>query len=261
MTIAGTFDHSSGRHLDVDGARIYYEVRGNEEGPPLLFLHGGFGTIEDFNGLLPGLSSDFKIIGIDSRGHGASTLGPKALTYELMQRDVLSVLEHLGIDSPSILGFSDGGIVAYRLASMTSLRIRKLVTVGADWRPPSAPIREILSRVTADSWRAKFPETYEAYQKNNPEPDFDAFARSLVQTWLDSGPTGYPGEAVRDITCPLLIVRGANDHLVPLEDVAELRGKVAGSKLVNIPFAGHTAFADQKELFLIHLRPFLVPVR
>ena len=37
----GTFDHDSGEHLTVDGARIYYEVCGNKDGPPLLFLHGG----------------------------------------------------------------------------------------------------------------------------------------------------------------------------------------------------------------------------
>lgn len=69
------FDHESGESLDTDGAKIYFEICGNPEGPPLLMLHGGFGTIEDFNIFLPGLGNDFKIIGIDSRGHGRSTLG------------------------------------------------------------------------------------------------------------------------------------------------------------------------------------------
>lgn len=251
------FDHRSGEHLEIDGAKIYYEVCGNKEGPALLFLHGGLGSIEDFNGILPDLSGDFRIVGIDSRGHGKSTLGSGELTYERIQKDVLRVLEHLGIDVVSIIGFSDGGIVAYRLAALTSLRVEKLVTIGGDWQPPEDPVREILSRVTGESWRTKFPESYEIYRQHNPEPDFDAFVRSAVKMWLDSAASGYPNEAVRNISCPLLIVRGDDDHLVPLRGVVELRGMVDGSKLLNIPFAAHVAFDDQKDIFLMSLRQFL----
>ncbi|MCL4321264.1 MAG: hypothetical protein M0016_07380 [Deltaproteobacteria bacterium] len=46
------FDHNSGDTLDIDGARIYYEVAGNENSPALLVLHGGFGNMEDFNTII-----------------------------------------------------------------------------------------------------------------------------------------------------------------------------------------------------------------
>ena len=49
------FDHNSGEHLKVSGAKIYYELKGKEHNPVLLFLHGGFGNIEDFNGVIPNL--------------------------------------------------------------------------------------------------------------------------------------------------------------------------------------------------------------
>lgn len=252
-----TFDHTAGEHLTVDGARIYFEVCGKTDGPPLLFLHGGFGNIEDFNGILPSVSGDFKIIGIDSRGHGKSTLGSEALTYERLQKDVLRVLEHLGIETVSLLGFSDGGIVAYRLASLTSLKVDKMVTIGADWQPPDEAAREIYSKVTGESWRRKFPKIYEAYQRWNPEPDFDAFARASVGMWMDDGASGYPGEVVRKISCPLLIVRGDDDHLLPLREMATLRDMIKSSRLLNIPFAGHVAFGDQQDIFLTSLKQFL----
>lgn len=252
------FDHESGESLDVGGARIYFEICGNQEGPSLLMLHGGFGTIEDFNVFLPSVSDDFRVIGIDSRGHGKSTLGSKELTYELLQQDVLRVLEHLGLTSVSIIGFSDGGIVGYRLAALTPLRVEKMVTIGAAWRLlEDDPVREIFSRVTPESWRTKFPETVELYQRLNPEPDFDAFAWTSVRMWLDSSASGYPHEAVGDISCPLLIVRGDEDHLVSLADIAELRQRIKGSKLLNVPFAGHVAHEDQRETFLISLKQFL----
>jgi pimeloyl-ACP methyl ester carboxylesterase len=253
-----TFDHSSGEYVDIDGARIYYEVTGNEDGPALLVLHGGFGNLEDLNSILPDLSKEFRVVGIDNRGQGKSTLGSKALTYERIQKDVERILAYLKIDSLSILGFSDGGITAYRLASLTSLKIEKLVTIGARWHLKNTePTREIFLKITGESWRNKFPATYDAYQKLNPEPNFDLLVQSLTKMWLDSTASGYPNEAVTNISCPLLIVRGDDDHLLSREAVVELSRSVKGSRLLNIPFAGHVAFEDQKEIFMISLSEFL----
>ncbi|MHB1698424.1 MAG: alpha/beta fold hydrolase [bacterium] len=252
------FDHNSGEYLDIDGARIYYEVAGNENSPALLVLHGGFGNMEDFNAMLLDLNKEFKVIGIDSRGQGKSTLGSKALTYEQIQKDVERVLEHLNIDTLSIIGFSDGGIVAYRLASLTPLNIEKLVSIGSSWHIKNTePTRDMFLKITGESWRNKFPATYDAYQKLNPEPDFDFLAQSVIKMWLDSSSSGRPNEAVKNISCPLLIVRGDDDHLLSREAAVELSGLVKKSMLLNIPFAGHVAFEDQKEIFMIILNKFL----
>ena len=91
----------------------------------------------------------------------------------------------------------------------------------------------------------------------NPEPNFDFLAESLVKMWLDENPSGYPNEAVKNITCPLLIVRGDDDHLISRETVFELSEIVKSSRLLNIPFAGHAAFEEQKEIFMISLNEFL----
>ena len=124
------FDHQSGQYLEVGTARIYYEVAGTEGKPVLLILHGGFGSLEDTTSIHDALYPLFTVIGIDTRGHGKSTLGSEELTYQRVQQDVELVLQHLKIDRLSILGFSDGGIVAYRLAAFSNLRIEKMVTIG-----------------------------------------------------------------------------------------------------------------------------------
>ena len=69
------FDHISGKYFKIDDSEIYCEVIGDEKNPALLFLHGGLGNIEDFNDIISELPDQFRIIGIDSRGHGKSTLG------------------------------------------------------------------------------------------------------------------------------------------------------------------------------------------
>jgi pimeloyl-ACP methyl ester carboxylesterase len=80
------FDHKSGEYLTRNGTIIYYKETGKKDGPTLLLLHGVFGDIENFNTIIPGLSDNFRIIGIDSRGHGKSTRDNKELTYELLQK-------------------------------------------------------------------------------------------------------------------------------------------------------------------------------
>jgi len=253
-----TLDHNSGCHIDIDGAKIYYEIAGGENDPVLLFLHGGFGSLEDGNSFLTRLQGNFRIIGIDSQGQGASTLGQQNLSYERLQKNVEQILARLNIDTLSVIGFSDGGIVGYRLASLSGLNIKKLVTIGSRWSFKNAELtKDILRRVTAESWRKKFPDTYEKYCKLNPEPDFDRLVRSIVRMWLDSDSSGYPNEAVKNIACPLLILRGDDDHLIPREFVFELSELVKRSMLLNIPFAGHAAFLDQEEIFNLTLNRFL----
>jgi pimeloyl-ACP methyl ester carboxylesterase len=253
-----TLGHNSGRHIEIDGAKIYYEITGDEGDPVLLFLHGGFGSLEDGNSFLSQLQGSFRIIGVDSQGQGSSTLGRQNLSYERLQKNVEQILARLNIDALSVIGFSDGGIVGYRLASLSGLSIKKLVTIGSRWSYKNAEAtKDILGRVTAESWRKRFPGDYEKYCKLNPEPDFDRLFKSVVRMWLDSDSSGYPNEAVKNIACPLLIVRGDNDHLIPREVVFELSGLVKSSTLLNIPFAGHAAHLDQEKIFNFVLNRFL----
>ncbi len=252
-----TFDHQAGRHIDIRGARIYAESTGPADGPALVLLHGGFGNLEDFNPLLPALEG-WRLIGIDSRGHGKSTLGDGPWSYRLVQEDVEQVLAELGVRRCAVLGFSDGGIVALRMAVSGRVSIDRLVVVGATWHHKNlAASRGILEKVTADSWRRKFPQTWDAYQRLNPEPDFERLARELVAGWLDEGPGGHPDEAVDRIRVPVLVVRGDDDHLTTLPDAVELRGRLSQGHFLGIPFAGHVAHDDGADLFVPVLRRFL----
>jgi pimeloyl-ACP methyl ester carboxylesterase len=257
-TIAQRFDHRSGQYVAINGAQIYYEVKGKKNAPVLLLLHGGYGNIEDFNAILPELGKEYTLIGIDSRGHGKSTLGNSSLTYELIQKDVETILQQLQVDSFSIIGFSDGGIVAYRLAALTSLKIRKIITIGSRWNIKNTePKKGDWLEMTGDGIREKWPEDFTAYQSLNPEPDFNRFTQLMVKMWLDSTATGHPDERVKDIHCPVLMVRGGHDTYISLDDFAELSRLIRRAYVLNIPFAGHYAFKDQKEIFLIALKQFL----
>jgi pimeloyl-ACP methyl ester carboxylesterase len=253
------FTHATGKYLQIEDSQIYFETAGNPDGQPLVLLHGGLGTMADFNSILEKLPQQFRFIGIDLRGQGKSTTGAVRLSYEQYQEDVEAVLVHLGVDSCCLLGFSDGGIVGYRLAAKEQTKIKKLITIGSQWRlKADDPSFSMLSGVTSKIWSGMFPESVKYYEKINQKPDFDALVKSVVQVWTDSQSTGYPDEAVRNIKAPMLIVRGDEDPLFSLSEAVELRSRVRGSSFLNIPFAGHVAYEESGTIFLAAANAFLI---
>lgn len=251
MTTPIRFTHESGRSIPCGDASIYVEETGNLAGPVLILLHGGFGTIEDFNPILPALGRHFRLIGIDSRGHGKSTLGDAALTYETLASDLAQVVDALELREYSLLGFSDGGIAAYRHALRRDPRLLKIVTVGASWEMnESDPAWEMLSGMTGDAWREMFPDSVAAYQRLNPQPDYDRFAAAVIALWTDLSPTGYPGQRMSDISIPLLVARGDNDFLTNLDSFARLKTLNPAIAFLNVPQAEHVAFAEAPDVCL-----------
>ena len=251
-----TFNHNNGKHYQINGADIYYEEIGNQSGTPLLFLHGGFGNIEDFNTIIPLLKNDYRIIGIDSRGQGKSTLGDKGLSYEILQKDVETILEHLQITKVAIIGVSDGGIIAYRLACFSTLKIEKLITIGSRWHSNNMKeTKGILEKVTVPFWKEKHPETIEMYEKLNPLPDFNILTDLVVKMWLKE--ESYPNEKLKDINCETLIIHGDKDNLIKRKFVFELSELIPGSDLFNVPFAGHVVYTEQPEILMDGINWFL----
>lgn len=253
------FNHISGEYFSVEEAKIYYEETGNKSEPVVLFLHGGFGTMEDFNPMLSSLPKQYRIIALDSQGQGKSTLGNKKLTYERMQLDIESLLHFLNIGSVSIIGFSDGGMIAYRMAISSTIKIEKIVAIDAPWSSEDLLTnKEMYSKINAESWKEKFTDSYKMYQKLNPKVDFEVLTNALKEMWLDEGLTGgYPGENVNKIKCPTLIIRGDDDHLFSRKSATKLADSIKDASFLNIPFAEHESFKDQPEIVKSVVNSFL----
>ncbi|GAA3585592.1 MULTISPECIES: alpha/beta fold hydrolase [Marinobacter] len=254
-------DHQSGAFLDLDDARIYYEMAGSPHGHPVILLHGGLGSLEDFHPITGLIPDSFQVVAIDMRGHGRSTLGTKPLTYQQHQADIQSLIRHLNLKEYSLLGFSDGGIVAYRLAAANNV-VCALVTIGAQWRLSTQdPSFEILDGVTAAAWTAMFPDAPQKYGALNPQGSFNGLVKSCVNLWTDLGTTGYPQDSISSIDCPTLILRGDGDFLLSLEEAAEAQAMISGSSFGNIPFAGHAAIEEAPEITGEIVRRFLLNPR
>ncbi|MEJ2766303.1 alpha/beta hydrolase [Photobacterium sp. MCCC 1A19761] len=251
------FTHTLGQSLPINAADIYVEIAGNPTGEPLVLLHGGLGNMMDFNAIVEHLPEQFQLIGIDFRGHGKSTLGNAPLTYRQYQADVEAVLDQLEITHYSVIGFSDGGITALRLAAAQPSRIRALVTIGAHHQLDSDdPVLDIYAAMTANKWRTLFPDNVAQYEATNPEPDFERLVPAVVALWTET--TAYPGEAVRHISAPTLMVRGDQDHLCTRAHTLSLGELVPQADLFNLPGTGHDALNEAPALSIAGITPFLL---
>ncbi|KTD02384.1 chloroperoxidase [Legionella geestiana] len=251
------FNHKNGYYLTAGEAQIYVEETGSPDGYPVIFLHGGLGSICDYSPFVGKIDTRFRCIGIDTRGHGMSTRGSEPLTYELLEKDTAEVLRQLNISRCAITGFSDGGIIAMRLGISKPQLISHLIGIGADWNPPDATLQALFSSLTIDSWKNKFPETIELYERLNPNPDFSNLMQAVIRMWLDLTPSGYPGKRVQALKCQTLIIRGDADPFLPLRHCAELHQEIPDAHFLNVPFAGHAAHITHAEAVGAFINQFL----
>ncbi len=117
----------------VNGIKLYYAVFNEQGKDPVILLHGGFVSSDEWGFEVPLLAKTHQVIVVDSRGHGRSSLGERPLSYELMTSDVLQLMDQLKIGKASIVGWSDGGIIGMILAIRHPERISKLFTFGANY--------------------------------------------------------------------------------------------------------------------------------
>src|SRR5437868_2970878 len=97
---ADVVETAHGQYATANGLNIYYEEHGT--GHPLLLLQGGFDTHEIWRSQLPAWAPHFRVITPDSRGLGRTDHPGGAISYELMAKDVLALIQTLGIEKPLI---------------------------------------------------------------------------------------------------------------------------------------------------------------
>ena len=101
--------------VTVDGLSFHYRDWGGS-GQPLLLLHGLASTSHIWDMVAPILAEDHRVVALDQRGHGETDKPTHGFDFPSVTKDVLGVMDHLGVGSPVVVGHSWGGSVALELA-------------------------------------------------------------------------------------------------------------------------------------------------
>jgi len=123
--------------IDVGGLDTYYEVHG--AGEPLMYLHGGFNTIEMLCEILPAAARQYRVDLPERQGQGRTPDRDGPITYQSMADDTIAFFEAVGLSAAHLVGFSDGAMVAIRVALQRPDLVRRLVLIGQYAQPGRMP--------------------------------------------------------------------------------------------------------------------------
>ena len=235
-------------HADVNGQRLHYEDTGGD-GPVVVLSHGFLMDHEMFAPQVDALRDRARVVTWDERGHGSTEDDGGPFTYWDSARDVLGLLDHLGVERAVLGGMSQGGFVSLRAALLAPERVRALILLDTQ-----AGVED--------------PANVPAYQQ-------------MHDTWVTAGPVDelagviagiiidHPGENERwiakwqarpkelltrpfeclmgrdditdrlgEITCPALVVHGTSDTAIHMDAAEALAAGLPGAgDVVRVPGA------------------------
>jgi len=242
-------------YAEIGAVRFYYEIKG--DGEPLLLLHGGLGGSEHFAEIVPLLSTSFEVITVDRRGHGRSTDDGEPYSYAGMAEEMKAFLDHLQLGSVKMLGFSDGGVVGFHLASTYPEMVEKLVAVGANFRVDGMTPETVdfmTNQMTPENLGKAFPEVERTYRATNPQPDnYASFIKRSHAMWTRD--PYLTEQQMAGIKVPVLSIIGENDA-IRLEHALEIRSLIEGSQICVLPGATHFLLSEKPEVVLPILLDF-----
>jgi 3-oxoadipate enol-lactonase len=233
--------------IEVDGGRISHRMRGS--GPPLVLLATLQGS---WMRQVSALSKDFTVLTYDMRGFGDSPSETGFPTNAQHADDLAAVLDHLGIAEAAVVGMSHGGLVAQHFAAKHAERLTGLgliATFAAAHGPTSLLLRmlngflergdlpgfwEVLKSMLFSAAGAPTLLRRETALRQAMFDQYDVAALSSIYTQAiehDSS-TWFGG-----VTCPTLVVGGAEDILFPPVLTERLAALVPGARLELLPAA------------------------
>ena len=245
-----------------DGVHIYYEVDGR--GPPLVLVPGFATSLQGWKsyGYVDALRSDHQLILIDPRGHGKSGKPHDSSSYATQHRirDVLVVLDALGIKSAHFLGYSYGGRIGFQLAKFAPERIKSAIILSASARgrvfDSANPIRQHLEEGTEAvlgriGQYAQLPTEMKA-----------VFLANDIEALIEANKAEMPDleDDLSNMTMPFLILVGENDRSHPCTELQRVFKRLPDVTFVTLPGLDHTQAWYRSDIVLPHVRQFLLRV-
>ena len=229
-------------YAPVNGVQLWYAEYGS--GPPLILLHGGLGNSSYWGSQVAAFAHHYRVITIDSRGHGRSTRDVQAYSYDLMASDVLALMDRLQIQKASIVGWSDGGIIGLDIAIHHSERLDKLFAFGANADPSG--VREDLGH--SQTFNRFIDRAGGDYRRLSKTPnDYDSFVRAIQKMW-DTEPN-WTAADLRSIRVPVAIADGQYDEAIKRAHTEYMARQIPGAKLILLPNVSHFAMLQNPALF------------
>jgi 3-oxoadipate enol-lactonase len=253
--------------VDVGELRTRYELSGDKE--PVLVLSNSLGTdFSMWDPQLAGLEQRFRILRYDTRGHGQSSVTADDYTIDQLGRDVLGLLDALGLKRVHFCGLSMGGMIGIWLGVHAPNRLHRLVLcntaarIGTKemWNARIATVRKdgmksvaaaVIERWFTPEFRASFPQKVARAQQmleNTPPGGYSACCAAIRD--MDQR------DKVGEIRVPTVVIYGGKDPVTPAGDTRFLVEQIRGARTVELN-AAHLSNVEQPDAFTEAVSYFL----
>ena len=250
-----------------DGTRLAYHQYGS--GEPILFMHGGFVSSKEWRPQVAALQDRWRLIVVDLRGHGESGRSKSGYKVEILARDMVRLLDRLGLESAFCVGHSLGGMVGQVMAREHAERVRALVLADTAFGISSTlweGAQTWMARATFKVLSIKRIAQLSAAQLGARRPDVGPFIKAEMMqfardkahfheilravTAFDSTPW------LHEISCPTLSIV-ADTNQATRRQAVKMLDMIPSCKLEIIPHAGHMLHWDNPHAFNHALEAFL----
>jgi pimeloyl-ACP methyl ester carboxylesterase len=252
---------SPSQFLDINGMQVHLRDEGPREDPlPIVLLHGTSASLHTWDGWVSSLAGQRRVIRFDLPAFGLT--GPDSnndYSIDAYVRLVGAVVDQLGVKSFVLAGNSLGGQVAWNTALVMPQRVKKLVLIdsaGYAFQPASVPIGFTVARipglrvlmeyflprgVVASSVRNVYGDPRRATSElidRYYELTLRAGNRKALAIRMDQRLSGDES-TIKNLKLPTLLLWGAKDRLIPLENAKRFESDIVGSQLVVFEDLGH----------------------
>ena len=243
-------------------ATLSFSTHGDVAAPPLL-LGNSLGTTSDmWSAQIPMLARHFYVIAFDHRGHAKSESPAEPWEIGDLGRDVVALLDQLGVDRASFAGVSLGGMVGLWLAANAGDRIHRLMVICTSahlaaldyWQGRARTVRAngmaavvdpVVERWFTPNFARRFPHVVRDYKDMLAQSPIDGYAACCEAV----GRLDLRLDLAR-ISAPTMVVAGADDQAILPEHGAAVAKAIAASSFVTVADAAHLANVEQPDVIM-----------
>jgi len=261
--------------IESDGEKIYYEKTG--QGPAVVLTHGYGGNHAVWYQQVPEFAASYSVITWDARGFGRSTNHQDQAGPATSIEDLRTLLDQLGVKRAHLVGQSMGGWTVLGFALQYPKRVLSLTladTIGGIYTPEIArQFDAFIARARASTPAdgqfplAHHPAIGRSLARRDPA---QAFLYQQIASLAPPAPrsipvklrlTSYDHAPLKSLGVPVLFIVGAEDPIFPPQSIRLASQLVPGSKVAEIPEAGHSPYFERPAAWNRVLREFLDRVK
>ena len=254
----------------VNGIDLNYEFSGLEDGPVLVFSNSLGTNLHMWDAQAQALGDRYKVLRYDSRGHGKSGAPQGEYTLDTLGRDLVALLDALGIETFDYCGLSKGGMVGQWLGINAGSRVGRMALCNtSSYLPPLDLWAGRIKMVNEGGMEAIVDTVVERwFRPGFISGDREGVAR--IRSMLLTTPAhGYAGccaairdmdqrEAIKAISVPTLVIAGEHDPATPPEHGELIAQSIEGARLHIVKDAAHLSNIEQNDDFTGALMGFLI---